>query len=139
MNPHDESNRDLLAELARDGQSMIPGNEPGTALRLTAESCASGGCVHLEQMAYSRTLGWYRQKRFSVPRDMVGALARTLRMADCLMPDTPAGTDEPTDAPHSAESSTATEPAAASESGPLPFNAHAASQTGAPRKRKRSG
>lgn len=77
---------DLWQQLAAEGVASLPGAEPGTAVRIVLESCPKGGCAHLDQMAYSPTLGWYRQRRFTVPRDMLGEMARLLRMGDCLMP-----------------------------------------------------
>lgn len=77
---------DNWTRLASDGAAMLPGPEPGTGLRIRVESCQRGGCVHLEQVAYSPTMGWYRQKSFTVPREMIGDLSRLLRMSDCLLP-----------------------------------------------------
>ncbi len=65
--------------------ATIPGDEPGTALRVYA----SGGCdgyVRLQQMVYSDGLGWYVQKSMVLPRDVLATLVPTLRKALCLMP-----------------------------------------------------
>jgi hypothetical protein len=83
---HDTFASDPMADLSAQGWTMLPGSEPGTALRLCLEPCPKGGCVHLQQMAYSPTLGWYRQKSFSLPREMLGDLARLLRVSQCLLP-----------------------------------------------------
>lgn len=87
MNPTSDPS-DLWYELASDGTTMLPGPEPGTAIRVVLESCPRGGSAHLDQMAHSPTLGWYRQRRFTVPRAMLGQMARLLRMGDCLLPET---------------------------------------------------
>ena len=87
-----------LGDLEEHGAVMLAGREPGTALRVRLESCPKGGCAHIEQMAYSDTLGWYRQRAFSVPRDMIEPLARLLHMSHCLLPQ-PA-TPEPAPAGH---------------------------------------
>jgi len=77
-------NQNALHELACDGMTWLAGERPGTAIRVAVETCPKGGCAHLDQMAHSPTLGWYRQRRFTVPRSMVGDLARLLRMSDCM-------------------------------------------------------
>lgn len=80
---------------------MIPGHEPGRAIRLRLESCPKGGGVHLEQVAYSRTVGWYCERTLSVPRSLLDDLARALRMSNCLLPPSSEGSDtscEPADA-----------------------------------------
>jgi hypothetical protein len=81
------------AELASQGWTMVAGEEAGTALRVRIDTCERGGCVHLEQMAYSPTVGWYRQKMFSLPRSMAGELSRLLRMGECLLPAGGAGVE----------------------------------------------
>ncbi len=67
----------------------LPGREPGTALRVTVEDAAQHqqgepGYVKLEQLAYARDMGWYTQKSFRVPAEMVRALISTLNQADAL-------------------------------------------------------
>ena len=37
-------------------------------------------------MAYTEGPGWYVQRSFVIPREMLGALATELRKANCLMP-----------------------------------------------------
>ncbi len=69
----------------REDLGVILGERPGTAVRVRQHDC-EGGCVHLEQLAYSPTIGWYRQKTFCVPREMLDDLTRTLNHAKCLMP-----------------------------------------------------
>jgi hypothetical protein len=44
------------------------------------------GYVRLQQMAHDAGVGWYVQKTFIVPAEMLGALATQFRKADCLMP-----------------------------------------------------
>ena len=63
----------------------IAGDKPGTALRVRVES-GQDGYVRLEQLAYSAGLGWYTQKSFCIPADMLAALVPQLRKADCLIP-----------------------------------------------------
>jgi hypothetical protein len=141
-----------LHELASDGTTWLAGADPGTAIRVAVEGCAKGGCAHLDQMAYSPTLGWYRQRRFTVPREMIGELARSLRMCDCVMerpqtraadrcsgqaPETP-GTNSPVSATGEDLGCDACEPAAdpADAGEPIPFQAAA---RGSDHPRQRSG
>jgi len=63
----------------------IPGERPGTALRVRIESGVDG-YVRLEQLAYSAGMGWYTQKSFCIPAEMLGDLVPQLRKADCLIP-----------------------------------------------------
>src|SRR5688572_26618099 len=65
--------------------ATIPGPHPGTALRVRAE-CGQDGYVRLEQLAYNNGLGWYVQKSFTIPAELLCAVATQLRKADCLMP-----------------------------------------------------
>jgi hypothetical protein len=63
----------------------IPGEEPGTALRLYVDT-GRDGYVRLQQLAYSDGLGWYAQKSMVIPRDVLAALVPQFRKAMCLMP-----------------------------------------------------
>lgn len=110
-----------LTELASHGSTMVPGAEAGTAIRIRVESCPKGGCLHLEQMAYSHTLGWYRQKSFQVPRELVGSLAQVLRMGQCLL-------SQPSDSTHQG-----------GEAAPLPFSTPSPHRTTGENPRQRSG
>ena len=65
--------------------AIIPGSEPGTAMRVRAET-GDDKHVRLEHLAYSADLGWYTQKSFRVPADMLRDLATQLNKAACLMP-----------------------------------------------------
>lgn len=65
--------------------ATIPGDEPGTAIRVWVEP-GPGGFVRMEQLAYDDGLGWYTQKSFCIPGDMLPALLPQLRKADCLIP-----------------------------------------------------
>ena len=64
---------------------IIPGEEPGTALRLYADT-GRDGYVRLQQLAYNEGLGWYAQKSMVIPRDVLEVLVPQLRKAMCLMP-----------------------------------------------------
>lgn len=64
---------------------VIPGLEPGTAVRVRVEP-GRDGYVRLEQLAHSDDLGWYTQKSFCLPAAMVQPLIRQLRKADCYLP-----------------------------------------------------
>ena len=66
----------------------IPGDEPGTALRLYADT-GRDGYVRLQQLAYSEGLGWYAQKSMVIPRDVLEVLIPQIRKAVCLMPPKP--------------------------------------------------
>ena len=62
----------------------IPGEQPGTALRVHVEG-GREGYVRLEQLAHDERLGWYVQKSFIIPGDALAALLPQLRKADCLI------------------------------------------------------
>jgi hypothetical protein len=65
--------------------ATIPGEHPGTALRVQVEA-GQDGYVRLEHLAHDASLGWYVQKSFTIPREALGALIPQLRKADCLIP-----------------------------------------------------
>jgi|SRR5687767_6871553 len=65
--------------------ATIPGPHPGTALRVRAE-LGHDGYVRLEQLAHNPGLGWYVQKSFTIPAEMLTVLIPQLRKVDCLMP-----------------------------------------------------
>lgn len=65
--------------------ATLPGAKPGTAIRVCFEAGQSAQ-VRLEQLAHSEGLGWYVQKSFCIPAEMLGALIPQLRKADCLVP-----------------------------------------------------
>lgn len=64
--------------------ATIPGDRPGTALRVHVEGGVEG-YVRLEQLAHDERLGWYVQKSFIVPGEALAALVPQLRKADCLI------------------------------------------------------
>lgn len=64
--------------------ATIPGERPGTALRVQVEG-GPDGYVRLEQLAHDERLGWYVQKSFIVPGEALAALVPQLRRADCLI------------------------------------------------------
>ena len=64
--------------------TTIPGSDPGTALRVHVEP-GRDGYVRLQHLAYDSTTGWYVQKSFILPGDMLKALLPQLRKADCLI------------------------------------------------------
>ena len=65
--------------------AMIPGSEPGTALRVSVEA-GREGYVRLEHLAYNTDLGWYTQKSFCIAAEMLEALVPELRKASCMVP-----------------------------------------------------
>ena len=67
--------------------ATIPGSAPGTALRVYVEP-RDEGYVRLQQLAYDTGTGWYVQKSFILPGEMLKALLPELRKADCLIPKT---------------------------------------------------
>jgi hypothetical protein len=67
--------------------AVLPGERPGTALRVRVEA-GRDGYVRLEQLAHNTDLGWYVQKSFCIPGEMLAALIPQLRKADCLIPRT---------------------------------------------------
>jgi hypothetical protein len=70
--------------------AVLPGERPGTALRVRVEA-GRDGYVRLEQLAHNADLGWYVQKSFCIPGEMLAALIPQLRKADCLIPRPRAG------------------------------------------------
>ena len=68
-----------------DELAVLPGERPGTALRVRVEA-GRDGYVRLEQLAHNADLGWYVQKSFCIPGEMLRALIPQLRKADCLIP-----------------------------------------------------
>lgn len=73
---------------------MVPGAEPGTAIRVRVEP-GREGYARLEQLAFGEDVGWYVQKSFCIPGDMIKPLVTQLRKADCLVEKTPQHNDEP--------------------------------------------
>ena len=71
---------------------VLPGPRPGTAVRVRVEPGVDG-YVRLEHLAYSAGMGWYTQKSFTIPGEMLAALVPQLRKADCMIPKRQA--DEP--------------------------------------------
>lgn len=63
---------------------VVPGDEPGTAIRVRVEP-GRDGYARLEQLAYGEDVGWYVQKSFCVPGDMIKPLVTQLRKADCFV------------------------------------------------------
>lgn len=68
-----------------DELAFIPGEEPGTALRVRRHPTRDA-MVLLEWLAHDPVLGWYRQKSLPLPRAMLSETAKGLRFADCLLP-----------------------------------------------------
>jgi hypothetical protein len=71
---------------------VLAGPRPGTALRVRVEPGVDG-YVRLEHLAYSAGIGWYTQKSFTIPGEMLAAIVPQLRKADCMIPKRPH--DEP--------------------------------------------
>lgn len=71
-----------------DVLATLPGPAAETALRVCLEASDGGGegFVRLEHLAYSSGAGWYVQKSFRIPRELLAALVPQLRKADCLTP-----------------------------------------------------
>jgi hypothetical protein len=67
--------------------SSLPGDEPGTGIRV--RRLCSDGQVILEQMRHSLSAGWYVQKSFSVPAELLDGVILELRKAQCLSPRKP--------------------------------------------------
>jgi hypothetical protein len=79
----------VFPAVSEDEIATIPGEEPGTALRLFADT-GRDGYVRLQQLAYTDGLGWYAQKSMVIHRDVLKLLVPQLRRAMCLMPPTTA-------------------------------------------------
>lgn len=62
----------------------LPGSDANTALRMYVQAGADG-YVRLQQLSYDPGAGWYVQKTFIVPAEMLSTLATHFRKADCLM------------------------------------------------------
>lgn len=63
----------------------IPGEESGTAYRLRVEA-GLHGYLRIEQLGYNATLGWYVQKSFCLPGQVVHQLMPHLRQAVAMIP-----------------------------------------------------
>ncbi|MGH7213556.1 MAG: hypothetical protein ACREIT_02150 [Tepidisphaeraceae bacterium] len=94
--PHSGHRHCVLPSPTEEVLAILPGAKPGTALRVSVEP-GQDGYVRLEHLAYSAGMGWYAQKSFVVPGDVLQALVPELRKAGCLIPRRPARADE--DAP----------------------------------------
>ncbi len=66
----------------------------GTAIRVRVEP-GRDGYARLEQLAYGEDVGWYVQKSFCIPGEMIEPLVTQLRKADCFVDKTPQFNDEP--------------------------------------------
>jgi hypothetical protein len=73
--------------------AILPGSKPGTALRICACS-GLDGYVRLEHRAYNPGVGWYTQKSFIIPSELLTSVARELRKADCIMPRRTAASED---------------------------------------------
>jgi hypothetical protein len=63
----------------------LPSTDGQTALRVYVQA-GTEGYVRLQQVAYDEGAGWYVQKTFVVPGEMLSTLATQFRRADCLIP-----------------------------------------------------
>lgn len=63
----------------------VPGTEPCTAYRLRVEPGVRG-YLRIEQLAYNEAMGWYTQKSFCLPGDVVHQLMPHLKQASALLP-----------------------------------------------------
>lgn len=72
----------------------VAGDVPGTAIRVRVEA-GREGYARLEQLAYGEDVGWYVQKSFVIPGEMIQPLVTQLRKADCLVEKSPQSDDAP--------------------------------------------
>lgn len=75
----------VLPSATEEVLATIPGSMPGTAIQVRVEPKIDG-YVRLEHLAYSPDLGWYTQKSFCIPGELISQLIPQLRKADCLIP-----------------------------------------------------
>jgi hypothetical protein len=55
--------------------------EPGVQIRVQR---SPDGSIRLEQVAFSRSAGWYVQKTFAIPAELLPSLLLDLQKANCL-------------------------------------------------------
>lgn len=75
----------VLPSATEEEIATVPGPTPGTAMRVRVEPTMHG-YVRLEHLAYSTDLGWYTQKSFCIPGEIISQIIPHLRKADCLIP-----------------------------------------------------
>ena len=78
----------VFPDPAEEELATIPGQEPGTAVRVFVNG-GPDGYARVQQLSFTDGVGWYVQKTMVLPRDVLAALLPQLRKALCLMP--PAG------------------------------------------------
>lgn len=83
----------VLPSVTEEELAVLPGATPDSALRIRVEPNLHG-YVRLEQLAYSDDLGWYTQKSFCIPGELLSQVATQLRKADCIIPKPPVMHDE---------------------------------------------
>jgi hypothetical protein len=71
----------------------LPAAEPATQVRVEHDA---DGTVRLKQMAFSKTAGWYVQKSFCIPAELLPSVLVELRKANCLNPKYPLRSTTPT-------------------------------------------
>jgi hypothetical protein len=69
--------------------AVIPCDQPGSAIRVFVEP-GQAGYIRLQQLAWCESLGWYVQKSFVIPGEVLHTLLPALRRAACLIPANPA-------------------------------------------------
>lgn len=84
----ENSSRSFLPAPLEDEIATIRGSRQEAALRVRLIG-GQESTVRLEQLIYSRGLGWYVQKSFCIPSCMLAELIPQLRKADCLAPRRP--------------------------------------------------
>ena len=100
----------VVASETEQTLATIPDTEdPGKAVRVSVEPGVEG-YVRLEQLAFSPDLGWYSQKSFCVPGDMLDALVPALRQANACIPPVARDADQPLRFPPSVATSMPTLP-----------------------------
>lgn len=75
----------IFPSVTEEDVVTVPGVEPCTAYRLRVEP-GMGGYLRIEQLAYNEAMGWYTQKSFCLPGDVVHQLMPHLKQASALLP-----------------------------------------------------
>lgn len=75
----------VFPSLSEQDVITVPGIEPCTAYRLRVEP-GDHGYLRIEQLGYNQSMGWYTQKTFCLPGEVVHQLMPHLKQAAALLP-----------------------------------------------------
>lgn len=75
----------VFPSLTEQDVVTVPGRDAGTAYRLRVEP-GMHGYLRIEQLGYNHNLGWYTQKSFCLPGEVVHQLMPHLKQAVAMIP-----------------------------------------------------